>query len=88
MTKNSAGRLIENNLLNYLDTEIEKFRINNGIYPDFIEMNKETKDKLLAELELEKEPEENGSWQNHKFFNYKGIPVKIKKDVFLELIGE
>lgn len=76
---------MENNLLNYLDTKIEKFRINNEVYPDFIEMNKETKNKLLAELELEKEPEENGSWQNNKIFNYKGIPVKIKKDVFLEL---
>ena len=75
---------MENNLLTYLDIEIENFRINKGDYPKLILMNKETKDKLLAELELEKEAQENGSWENIKN-NYKGIPVKISKIQFLKL---
>jgi len=73
------------NILNYLDNEIEKFRQTNDDYPKLILMSKETKDKLIAEINKDKELEENGSWQNHKIFNYKGIPVKIKKDIFIEL---
>jgi len=73
------------NILNYLDNEIEKFRQTNNDYPKSILMSKETKDKLIAEINKDKEPEENGSWQNHKIFNYKGIPVKINKNIFLKL---
>ena len=72
------------NILNYLDDKIEKFRQTNNDYPKLILMNKETKDKLIAEIEKNKEPKENGSWQNIKN-NYKGIPVKISKIQFLKL---
>ena len=78
---------MENNLLTYLDIEIENFRINKGDYPKLILMNKETKDKLITEIEKNKEPEENGSWENIRD-NYKGIPIKIKENIFIELKGE
>ena len=73
-------------LLNYLDNQIELFWQKNEDYPKEILMNKETKSKLWAELKDGKEKKENNSWQNQKN-NYRGIPVKIKKDVFLELKG-
>ena len=72
------------NILNYLDNEIEKFRQTNDDYPKLILMSKETKDKLIAEINKDKEPEENGSWQSLPD-NYKGIPIKIKKGIFIEL---
>jgi len=75
---------MENNLLNYLDTEIEKFRQTNNDYPKLILMSKETKDKLIAEINKDKELEENGSWENKKD-NYKGISIKIKQNTFIEL---
>jgi len=72
------------NILNYLDNEIEKFRQTNDDYPKLILMSKETKDKLIAEINKDKEPEENGSWQNITD-NYKGISIKIKQGIFIEL---
>jgi len=72
------------NILNYLDNEIEKFRQTNNDYPKSILMSKETKDKLIAEINKDKELEENGSWQNLKD-NYKGILIKIKQGIFIEL---
>jgi hypothetical protein len=41
------------NILNYLDDKIEKFRQTNNDYPKLILMNKETKDKLITEIETE-----------------------------------
>jgi len=72
------------NILNYLDNEIEKFRQTNDDYPKLILMSKETKDKLIAEIKKDKEPEENGSWQNLPD-NYKGISIKIKQGIFIEI---
>jgi len=72
------------NILNYLDNEIEKFRQTNDDYPKLILMSKETKDKLIAEINKDKELEENGSWQNITD-NYKGISIKIKQGIFIEL---
>jgi hypothetical protein len=71
------------NILNYLDNEIEKFRQANNDYPKLILMSKETKDKLFAELELE--PIMDNCWFDTKN-NYRGIPIEIKKDIFIELI--
>ena len=75
---------MENNILKYLDNEIEKFRQTNNDYPKSILMSKETKDKVIAEIKKDKELEENGSWENKKD-NYKGIPIKIKQGIFIEL---
>ena len=38
-------------------------------------------------VQKEKETQENGSWENKKN-NYKGIAIKIKENIFIELIGE
>jgi hypothetical protein len=73
------------NLLNYLDQEIELYRQKNNNYPKKIIMSKETKDKLFAELG--NDVDISLSWTNKKD-NYRGIPVEIKKDIFLELKGE
>ncbi len=75
------------NILNYLDNEIEKFRQNKGDYPNLILMSKETQDKLITEINKDKETQENGSWENLPN-NYKGISIKIRKDIFLKLEGE
>jgi preprotein translocase subunit Sec63 len=70
-------------LLDYLDREIELFRQKNNDYPNLILMNKETKDKIFAELDLTG-IKNNNSWYDIKD-NYRGIKIKIKEDTFIKL---
>ena len=79
------------NILNYLDNQIEIFRQKNNNYPKIILMSLNSKNKIFESLESElkflKNKKDN-SWYNTKD-NYRGIPIKIKKDVrFIELKGE
>ena len=70
------------NILNYLDNQLEMFKQNNNTYPELIIMNKETKDKVFAELLTISDL--SLCWADKKD-NYKGIKIKIKKDTQLEL---
>jgi hypothetical protein len=70
------------NILTLLDDKINGYYQNNGNYPTKIIMDKETKDKIFTELELE--PTLDNCWKE-KEDNYRGIKIVIKKDIFLEL---
>lgn len=72
-------------ILAILDNQINGFYQNNNDYPKLILMSKETKDKVFNELLLESDTKD--SWVDKKD-NYRGIEIKVKKDTFLELIGE
>jgi hypothetical protein len=85
MRQKQAKNKVIGTLLDYLDNQIELFRQKNNDYPNLILLSKETKDKLF--IELENEPIMDNSWKDLKN-NYRGIPVEIKKDIFLELKGE
>jgi len=85
MTKNKAKNKDIGTLIDYLEEEIERFKKKNNSWPGKIILNKETKDKLFTELELE--PNIQGSWFDRKD-NFRGIPIEIKKDVYIELKGE
>jgi len=85
MTKIKAGNKGMGTMLDCLDSQINGYYQKNNNYPNLILMNKETKDKLFTELELE--PIMDNSWYNTKN-NYRGIPIEIKKDIFIELKGE
>jgi len=85
MTKIKAGNKGIGTILDYLDDSINGFYQKNNNYPKLILMSKETKDKLFTELELE--PIMDNSWFDTKN-NYRGIPIEIKKNIFIELKGE
>jgi hypothetical protein len=63
-----------NNILSYLDNQIETYRQSKGYYPSKIIMSKETKDKIFAELLLE--PTLEDCWFDKKD-NYRGIEIEI-----------
>jgi hypothetical protein len=80
MTKNKAKNEGMGTLLDYLDQKIDIFYQKNNDYPKLILMNKETKDKIFEALEYIPE----NFWRDNKD-NYRGIEIKIKKDIFIEL---
>ena len=88
MTKNKAKNKDIGTLIGYLEEEIEGFNLKNNDYPVKIFMNKETKDKLFTELELEPSMNTEKCWKDKKELNYRGIPIEIKEDVYIELMGE
>lgn len=69
-------------ILKYIDKELENFMQRTGIYPKKIIISKETKDKIFAELE----PTIDNCWKGKKT-NYRGMEIKIEKDIFIELKG-
>jgi len=78
------------NILNYLDEKIELFRQKNKDYPKIILMSLDSKNKIFESLESElkilKNKKDN-SWYDTKD-NYRGIPIKVKENIFIELKGE
>jgi len=71
-------------ILKYLDNQLEIFNRKNNCYPSKIIMNKETKDKLFAELLLE--PTLDNCWFDKKD-NYRNILIEIRDIDFLKLEG-
>ena len=88
MTKNKAKNKSIGTLIGYLEEEIERFKKKNNSWPGKIILNKETKDKLFTELELEPSMNTEKCWKDKKELNYRGIPIEIKEDVYIELKGE
>jgi hypothetical protein len=84
MTKNKAKTTT---ILTILDEKLNCYYQKNNLWPGKIIMSKEVKDKIFSELDLFLEAEENCSWENSKD-NYRGIPIEIKPDTFIELKGE
>ena len=72
------------NILNYLDDTINAYYQSKKDYPKSLFMSQDTKDKVFAELNLIIDLTD--SWYERKD-NYKGIPIHIKPDIFIE-IGE
>lgn len=69
-------------VLDYLDREIEYFKQKNNNYPAKIIMNKETKDKLFAEIE--KENFITNSWKDRQD-NYRGILIETSQEEQIKL---
>jgi len=80
--KNKAENKGIGTLLEYLDREIETFKIKNNCYPNLILMSQKTKDKLFSELE--NDVDISLSWFDHRD-NYRGIKIGTKEDIFIEL---
>jgi hypothetical protein len=70
------------NILAYLDSQIETFKVIKDKYPSKILMSKEVKDKIFAELNLISAMDL--SWKE-KQDNYRGIEILIKENIFIEL---
>lgn len=62
-------------ILQYLDEEIEKFRIRTGEYPTKIILSQKIKDKIFIELKTGR-PSMDNCWTDSED-NYRGIIFKI-----------
>ena len=69
-------------ILNFLDEKINGYYQNRKDYPSVIYMSKDANDKVFAELAAGTEL--TLSWYDKKD-NYRGIPIKIKEETFIEL---
>lgn len=70
------------NILVYLDNQIEIYYKSKEDYPSKIIMNKETNDKMKEELN---KLDLSLSWKELKINNYRGILIKIKNIEFIRL---
>lgn len=70
------------NILNYLDNQINIFRLKNNNYPKVILMKKEIKDKIFEALD--NDVVMDLCWKDRKD-NYRGILIEIRDIDFLKL---
>ena len=84
MMKSKAKNDSIGTLLGYLDNQIELFRQKNNNYPSKIIMNKETRDKIFAELDATM-IDIKGSWRDYGN-NYRGIKIEIGTEEQIILI--
>lgn len=84
-TRQKGVKTRQISILDLLDQKLSIYYQHNATYPKLILMNKETKDKVFEALDLE--PTLDNSWKDN-YNNYRGIEIKIKKNIFLELEGD
>lgn len=66
---------MENNILNYLDKQIENIKKKTGNYPEFIELSSQTIEKFKEAIK-NYIPKLDGCWAEIELLNYRGILIK------------